>query len=270
MCCFTGFVEFVANTKIFTRMENAIQFLVYEMTFSSQEDLAMVLPIPVAAGAAENAVDFISMEDSPEFFNLLDEMFPIEMGEAEAGDLAILDEPVAASILEVHQVGCFEASFVPQRKDFERLDTRFRLPDNVWDSCPGIADYGFVVFKLKRGENQAVHPMAFSFPTRQPDKLFFPTVHIHDGEYHDRAEFDHGLYAQMPAGIKGWDKSEETVKQTQEGFPVEGWIQDLDFPGPERWDAVIRSNIVNRDQYCYRIKIEGQHNNTDIWAPLNP
>lgn len=32
--------------------------------------------------------------------------------------------------------------------------------------------------------------------TRSPDKLFFPTIHIHDGQVHDAADFDHYLYYQ--------------------------------------------------------------------------
>lgn len=270
MCCFTGEVQEVFNTRIFARLANEVQFLVYEMTFSSKEDLAMVLPIPVAAGAAENAVDFISMEECLEFFNLLDEIFPVDLGETESGDLLTLEDPVAAPVLDVHRVGCFEASFVPQPKDFERLDPRFRLPATVWAHCPGMADYGFVVFQLKHGENQAVHPIAFSFPTRFPDKLFFPTVHIHDGEYHDQAEFDHGLYAQVPAAIQGWDQSEGTVRLVKEGLAPEGWIQELGLPGPDRWDPAIESNIVDPDQFCFRSKIRGMHPNTDIWAPVNP
>ena len=34
-----------------------------------------------------------------------------------------------------------------------------------------------------------IHPMAFEFPTRHPDKLFFPTNHVHDGALHDKAVF---------------------------------------------------------------------------------
>ncbi len=32
--------------------------------------------------------------------------------------------------------------------------------------------------------------MAFEFPHRDPTRLFFPTVHVHDGRVHARAEFD--------------------------------------------------------------------------------
>ena len=38
--------------------------------------------------------------------------------------------------------------------------------------------------------------MAFSFPRHDPDRLFFPTVHIHDGHVYSVAQFDHSLYYQ--------------------------------------------------------------------------
>jgi hypothetical protein len=38
--------------------------------------------------------------------------------------------------------------------------------------------------------------MAFEFVTRQPDTLFFPTLHVHDGLVHESAKFDHYLYYQ--------------------------------------------------------------------------
>jgi hypothetical protein len=44
--------------------------------------------------------------------------------------------------------------------------------------------------------------MAFEFPRANPEKLFFPTVHIHDGKVHPEAEFDHILYCQATGGEK--------------------------------------------------------------------
>jgi hypothetical protein len=99
--------------------------------------------------------------------------------------------------LEVHAVGSFVASYVPTRGDFDRLDPRFRVPDVLFDAVPRYADYGFAVFQLAPGK-VTVHPMALTFPTRAPDRLFFPTVHVHDGSFHSRARFDHALYFQTP------------------------------------------------------------------------
>lgn len=270
MCLFTEEIEEVSDTRIFARMAGDTQILVYEMTFSSQEDLAMVLPIPVIAGPEEDAVHFISMEDFPDFFYWLNELFPEVIGAMEEDDLELLDAPVAAPILEVHQVGCFEASFVPQRKDFERLDERFRLPEKVWDSFTHYEDYGFVVFKLKRGKKQEVHPMAFSFPTRQPEKLFYPTVHVHDGEFHDRAEFDHTLFAQAPVEISGWEPSEWRLGEELFEIPSDPDMRKfMGFEQKVRWSPVAELNVVELGRSCYRQTIRGMRNNDDIRIPLN-
>jgi hypothetical protein len=47
MCCFTSHVTDVSATNIFARVSGDTEYLVYEMTFSPDEDTAMILPIPV-------------------------------------------------------------------------------------------------------------------------------------------------------------------------------------------------------------------------------
>lgn len=123
----------------------------------------------------------------------------------------------------MQQVGAFEASFVPRASDFDRLDPRFSLPSTLWDGIAAVGGFGFVVFKLRvspppRGlldrvlgrvpvASVAFHPMAFWFPRRDRERLFFPTLHVHDGEAHPRARFDHVLYAQASAPSEGWETS---------------------------------------------------------------
>src|ERR1700689_2215245 len=50
MCCFSGPVQDVSNTKIFARATHGAQLLAYQMTFSTTTDLAMILPLPVPKG----------------------------------------------------------------------------------------------------------------------------------------------------------------------------------------------------------------------------
>ena len=83
MCAFSQPVD-VSDTLIFARIEGPRQYLVYKMVFSSDEDLAMILPIPVSTGSGEDAVSFISMEDHPDFFNMLSVLFPTLEEEDEA------------------------------------------------------------------------------------------------------------------------------------------------------------------------------------------
>ncbi len=267
MCCFSGPVEDVANTRIFARRDDGTEYLVYEMRFSSQEDLAMVLPIPVNIGSGEDAVSFISLEDYPDFFHEMDNLFPAFMTLALSDDLGEAVQ-AAADVLEVHQVGCFDASFVPNQRDFFRLDPRFRLPDDIWNSVAEYANYGFVVFKLGKGRNQEVHPMAFSFPTRLKEDLFFPTVHVHDKTYHDTAVFDHTLYAQAPRDIAGWKKSEWALGVKPETDEPE-WKWLAGHIKPEKWDKAAQLKVVKREEFCYRRKLNDTLKNADTFVSLN-
>jgi hypothetical protein len=209
MCCFSRAAT-VADTNIFARSStNGRQFVVYSMTFGAPEDLAMILPIPVPRNTKEDAVKFVNLEKYANFFFDLRNGFPRKqpmMGGF--GGMAGGFGGAGASLpLKVEQVGAFEASFVPTVKDFGRLDERFRLPTDAWDKLPRYKDYGFAVFKLKKGESQRIHPMAFEFPRSDPRRMFFPTVHIHDGKVHQRAGFDHALYTQPDRMLIGWRES---------------------------------------------------------------
>src|SRR4051812_7997630 len=205
MCCFSQPVEFVAGTNIFARPARAGQYLVYSMTLKTGSDLAMILPIPTPKASKEDAVTFINLEKYPDLFDDLRAGFPEPRPAGRAKDDA--PTPLAAPPkLKVVEVGSFVASFVPTVKDFSRLDEQFKLPEGTWDKLPRYKDYGFAVFKLKKGE-QKVHPMAFEFPRADERKLFFPTVHIHDGKVHDQARFDHVLYCQGADTGMRWTES---------------------------------------------------------------
>jgi hypothetical protein len=200
MCMFTGPVASVAATRIFARLdERGRQWLVYSMRVDAPDDVAMVLPVPVAAGAGENALEFIDLRDYPTFFADLEEAFAPDFHDYWAMSWSADPPPnFGAPLLKVVAVGSFEASYVPSVADFARLDPRFQLPEQVWEQWPAYRDYGFAVFKLRPGHTQ-VHPMAFVFPSADPQALHFPTTHVHDGEIHPRATFDHVLYGQLPS-----------------------------------------------------------------------
>lgn len=93
------------------------------MTFDATVDaVAMVLPIPVAPGSGEDAVDFIDLTKEPTFFERLYECF--DRYGAPGGAFGSLGAETAFRSpppLVVHEVGVFEASYVPSRADFRRL-----------------------------------------------------------------------------------------------------------------------------------------------------
>lgn len=208
MCCFTGKVEEVKNTRIFGRLgERGNQVLIYQMSVNVPRDLAMVLPVPIKKGTGEDAVKFFDFSKYERVFDDMWEMFPAPV--YAAAPFAFVPAAAPSRSLKVVSVGAYDASFVPRSADFSRLDERFRLPEGVWAKLPGYEDFGFAVFKLKPG-NAQVHPMAFAFPTALTGTVFFPTLHIHDGKIHAKETFDHTLYLQG-AGLNvmggGWEES---------------------------------------------------------------
>jgi hypothetical protein len=247
MCCFSQPVKSVSGTNIFARPDaDGRQLLVYSMTINTEKELAMILPLPVKTPAGEKDVKFIDLKGYAEFFGDMEIGFrPVGGG---GGGSATLSAASASRKLEVVQVGSFEATFVPTQKDFSRLDERFRLPPDAWKQLPQYESYGFAVFKLKSGEMK-VHPMAFSFPRQKTKALFFPTVHIHDGKVHAKAQFDHALFCQP---------TQEERSATQ------AWKESRGHP-TSFMQVNKTQGIVVADQHCYKKEMRGMLANKDTF-----
>lgn len=235
MCMFTRAVRDVADTRMFARLDSGHrQVLVYQMSVQIEEALAMVLPLPVPPDAGENAIQFINLEKFPTFFEDVGEMVKVWVDERRVprrtDDTLSARDPGFAT-LAVHAVGRYEASFVPSVHDFERLDPRFRLSPEILKDVGLYDDWGFAVFKLREsgaGRREAVHPMAFSFPTRHRFSIFFPTVHVHDGKVQATARFDHLLYFQAWVDHKAgslWYRNGEPVDEDT----VPTWPPDVQY-----------------------------------------
>lgn len=242
MCIFTGKIEEVSETRIFARREAYRQAIVYEMFLSSKIDTAMVLPIPVSKENASNKVEFIDLSKYEDFFDDIEFLFPKNRSRS----LSLVAS--AGPILEVQQVGAFEASFVPNQTDFIHLDPRFKLNDNILNKLPDYKDYGFVVFKLRKGESQ-VHPMAFWFHTSTKEKLYFPTVHVHNEQVPQFEDFSHTIYAQ--------GNLNHTSKLTKSKLMANSnLLQSISNKS---------SGIVEAKSEVYKKTIVGKHPNTDTW-----
>lgn len=250
MCCFSRPINDVRDTNIFARFgADGLQTIVYSMYLDSAVDVSMILPIPVRRPASEKAVSFIDLSGYEDFFKDMKSGFP-------APTPAPLSRamPKAANTfgpqLEVKKVGSFDASFVPTVADFSRLSPEFRLPEGTWDALPAYKNFGFAVFKLRKTAAK-VHPMAFTFPSADPSKLFFPTVHIHDGKVHKKAEFHHDLFCQVAGSTKA---------MTQ-------WVES---PGlAKNFVKVAKTKgIVAGDRHVYRMKLNGELKNVDTLVAL--
>jgi hypothetical protein len=258
----------IANTLIFAAAKaDGRQSLVYSMNVAAVSDVAMILPVPVPPGADEDALRFISLEGYENFFEDVERAFPPLPAASGAVDLGASDH---RATLKVHEVGDFIASFVPTRADFDRVDPTFRLSDSVWSALPDYSDYGFAVFQLKDLQQRpkgfwprllgrtlpatpkTIHPMAFEFPRREPEQLYFPTVHVHDGVVHETAKFDHTLFAQVPAG--------RAIDQTEwyPSFSPLGTFVDSNRAG----------DLIHPEAICCKRSIFGNHPNEDTLVPI--
>jgi hypothetical protein len=226
---------------MFARMiAPGVQGLAYSLTIAAKQDVAMILPLPVRPGSGPAAVRFVDLSAHANMFRELAALFP-EPPRLRGG-FAVT---ALRQRLEVYTVGSFIASYVPTRADFSRLDPRFQVPDVLFRAVPEYGDYGFAVFQLAPGAN-TVHPMAFTFPTREVERLFFPCVHLHDGTWHMTAAFDHALYYQHPR-IK-------ILGATNEGDPCSTVLPARDY-----------AKLVEPSVPMLRRELRGVEPNADVW-----
>jgi hypothetical protein len=278
----------ITKTNIFARhSSDDKQLIAYSLSIASQSAAAMILPLPVKLNSGDNALRFINLRAYSNFFDDLSNACVPEVEPLEDMLSEDFDVPVAAGappMLAVQEVGDYEASFVPSMDDFNRLDPRFRLPQEIWQKMPDYSDYGFAVFQLKIAltkddqevENN-IHPMAFEFVTRNPEKLFFPTVHVHDGDFHHQAGFYHKFYCQRD-NARAEYKYQRDLFENQPPFPAQkkslhgeyyfggySWFyqsQDVagkDFP----WQN--SEGLVNPDKKLYAMDLIGNYPNHDMW-----
>lgn len=249
MCIFSQNVSHVSTTKIFARVTGDRQHLVYEMRLASDSDVAMILPLPTQL-ASEDQASFVDLSDYDAFFHDLERCFPPPLPRYR-GLSAVAG--ASASALLVHRVGAFDASFVPARSDFRRLDARFRLPEEVWNQLPLYSDFGFAVFQLRSGDAR-IHPMALSFKTRDARALFFPTAHVHDGSVQPVAEFDHSFYAQAQLRQPEWVRGSLLPREV---------MNFGNFLVSDR-----TKGLVDPSTSIARCELRGRFPNQDMWIPV--
>ncbi len=234
MSCFSGPISRVVNTRLFARATaTGSQFLVYQMEYKADNDLAMILPLPTPPAAVTDAVRFIDLSAYPQFFSDLAKGMPKPRGAD-----ALSDAP-AYKNFQTHGKN-FETSFAPSRAALAELDAPFRIDDAVWNELPEYHDYGFAVVKLRAAAN-AAPLLALEFKTRNPRLLFFPTVHIQDGHAPANVYFDHDLYCQHHVN----------------------WMRSYDN-APSFMHIALTQNIVAPNKRVEWLAVRGMHPNSDI------
>ncbi len=106
--------------------------------------------------------------------------------------------------------------------------------------------------------------MAFEFKSRFADQLFFPTIHIHDGEVHETEHFDHMLYLQNPA----WDKLVGSYAGPSRADPATGFVRSKAVAS--QYCRMQQSEgLLAPDALLHRRKVNGNLKNMDYVFDLN-
>jgi hypothetical protein len=89
--------------------------------------------------------------------------------------------------------------------------------------------------------------MAFEFPRRHVDLLYFPTVHVHDRKVYPDATFDHMLYCQSDPAM------EEHLHDWEKSYAQASAFMDIDRA----------KGVVAPSHYCWRRPLAGRLENKD-------
>jgi hypothetical protein len=265
MCMFVSTAR-VRATKIFATRHRGRQTLVYSAEVESAGSNAMVLPIPATPA---DSIELLDLSPYPRFFDAISGYYDWPPPPPAFG------RPGAP--LEVFRIGSFEASIVPSREDFHRLDARFRMMAGLQAVlAERYADWPFVVYQFAPGKHD-LHPFGVGFESRYPGHLFFPTLHVHDGGHAPpAADYRHKLSAQ---GARLTTRQEPPDRRAHEapwvdprwrsalppgyGGPEAGW----QAPPPPQRPAV--PAFVDLDRPYDTAHVFGHYANQDLYAQLD-
>src|SRR5256885_15451358 len=108
MCCFSRPVFSVSSTNIFARPTGqGRQLLVYSMSLDANDELAMILPLPVKTPAGEKDVQFVDLKEYSDFFDDLHSGFPIKPAPESAHIFSRSTASASRAPLAVVEVGDF-------------------------------------------------------------------------------------------------------------------------------------------------------------------
>lgn len=232
MSSFSGTLTRVSNTRIFARAtSNGTQYLVYQMDYAANGDIALILPLPIPSNTPADSVRFIDLVGYPDFFADIEKGFPYTRG-------------VPATRGKTRDDARAEAVFLSSAQEFSGLEEQFRIPKETWDKLPEYHDFGFAVFKI-RADAPLRSPLALEYPMRNPNLLYFPTLHIRDGEAAEDANFDLDLFCQARSG---WLRT----------YDVASSFMDIDKA----------QGVLDPGERVSRMTVQGMHPNSDILVGL--
>lgn len=110
--------------------------------------------------------------------------------------------------------------------------------------------------------------MAFKFRSRlakgDDRKVFFPTVHIHDGQVHELEQFDHLLYLQS----KEFDSACGRYSSFRLADPATRYVRSRSKV-KKFCNVKASKGILDGTSLVHRIRMKGKLSNTDVLAKID-
>lgn len=254
MCIINKPINLVASTSIFGGLNKTRdrQIIIYKNTIDTDTpNNAMILPVPHA-----HSTIFHSMESYEHFFEDLKDNFQLVQKTR-----SMLK---SYNVLPVVDVGSYRVSVVPTLQAFQNLDpSEFLIDSSIQNIFSETYPewFGYIVCKLKTGI-QRYEPLAYSFDVYGPEKLFFPTLHVHPhvhatlGRENVVDDWDHDIYILNFTLKKGSTKMITTHFEFRYKHVKEMMYNRIDFD-------------MDDETYVEKIRISGRHINTDMFANLD-
>lgn len=197
----------IADLTLFGCTREGRQSLAVSLRISAATDLALIVPVPVTPGATETDVRLLSTDGSQSLFDSLASGF---VGSAERPHRQDAEEADAPRTVRYAAAQAMRAYYVPSIADFDQVGPHLRFPEAALASRPEYASYGFYVFELPAGQDVRIVPMAFDFPTRHPEAVYFPTWYGDPTWMPEEGHRDITVYTQFGERL-GWQETRETA-----------------------------------------------------------
>lgn len=253
----------VTNTEIFVspNEDNSRQIVIYTNKVSTQHhNNAMILPVP-----HPSTIKLHDLSYYKDIFEDCGKSFPSkDYGTLSANFALDSSRNSSDQILEVHHVGSYEVSIVPTYDDFHRLNRHhFQLNTLVGSLLKKYynIEFGYLVCKLKTGEGNQYHPLAYSHKIYRNNQMFVPTRHHHSTHEEKMSHYDHNIYSVNTKSLCGNEKWNYRFKVKTEKIP------NFRFPTILCFNKFsIKKEDLNTDIYFYldsHIEPFGQHHGPD-------
>lgn len=190
MCIMSSAVKSVSNTKIYVNGSSGTQMTVYAMAVQKRsQPVAMILPVPLAAGVSADAIQLLDLSSVPDFFEVIDVAFERSFSKGlKSRGL------VTTNFLRVQDVGSYKVSVAPNLEALALVDPSvFVLSPQTQAVLQQSYGSGFAFVVAQLTTNGAYHPLGYLHPLVD-DILFVPTKHEHGDTVGDKASWDHKIY----------------------------------------------------------------------------